>query len=380
MLLDWSSEKAFANIIHSLFMKYPPVEINKFFGSGDFQDSESLALIQSIEDTCKPVFDKVMNNASAEDVEVLMEDFLDEDSELGRSAKRCLQTLLGDNPMGNTIRFQYNHLDTLFECVSKFGDSLPHCVLSSPPSDEGTVISMPLSLEKKLDCVIGASYEGVLEEMCMSILGALDDCLPSCDETVDDEVVSTYSSCAQEEGMGVLGGQSDLFLSMDTSVIDNNQMPEFCFKIFKKKGVGTEDIQSRLDNYNLGRSYGWTLDSIATDAKVEVKTPESPDEDKEFIISMESSTLPQGIYKTNPEDISQVESMEWSDGEAELSETESASARSSFFVFMMAGVVVIALTALALIIKYTRDRVGVQQKYQLPSDLALKIDGHHDIA
>ena len=151
MLLDWSSEKAFANIIHSLFMKYPPVEINKFFGSGDFQDSESLALIQSIEDTCKPVFDKVMNNASAEDVEVLMEDFLDEDSELGRSAKRCLQTLLGDNPMGNTIRFQYNHLDTLFGCVSKFGDSLPHCVLSSPRSDEGTVISMPLSIEKKLD-------------------------------------------------------------------------------------------------------------------------------------------------------------------------------------------------------------------------------------
>ena len=177
----------------------------------------------------------------------------------------------------------------------------------------------------------------------------------------------------------MLGGQSDL-LGMDTSVIDNNQMPEFCFKIFKKNGVGTEDMQSRLDHYNLGRSYGWTLDSIATDAKVEVETPESPEEDKEFIISMESSALPQGIYKSNPEDISQVESTEWSNGEAELSVAESTSAKSSFFIFMMAGVVVVGLTALALIIKYTRDRVGGQQKYQLPSDLALKIDGHHDIA
>lgn len=364
--------------LFSLLSTYPLyLGMNKFFGSIDFQDNESLALMQSIEGVCKPVFDMVMNNA---EVEVLMEGDLDEDSELGGSVKNCLQILLGDNPVGNTIRYQYHHLDTMFGCVSKFGDSLPHCLLNSPPSDEGTVISMPLSLEKKLDCIVGASYEGLLEEMCMGILGALDDCLPSCHETVDDQVSSVYNSCTQEEGMGVMFAKSDFLFGIDTSVIDNNQMPEFCSKIFKKKGVETKDIQSRLDNFNLGRSYGWTLDSITTDIKVGVETPqESPEGDKEFIISMESSALPQGIYKSNPEDISQVESTEWSNGEAELSETESTSAKSSFFVFMMAGVVVIALTALALIFKHTRDRVGGQQKYQLPSDLALKIDGH-DIA
>jgi len=63
--------------------------------------------MQSIEDDCKPVFDMVTTG----DILSLQQDVLDEESAFGESSKRCLQTLLGDNALGNFIRYEYNHID-----------------------------------------------------------------------------------------------------------------------------------------------------------------------------------------------------------------------------------------------------------------------------
>lgn len=337
-------------------------------GMNDFMDliqqEDYTTLMQTIESDCKPIMDMAMDMAGAEDSSGL-EDFLNEESEIVESGNRCLQILLGDNSMGNFIRYQYNHIDKTFGCFSKLGEDLPHCVVSSPIPMDGNTYSFPLSLSKKLACVLGSSFESVLGEACVDTYEGLGQCLPQLDETDVDDATSL---CAEEGGL-LLGKQE--FIGMDASVVTGNKLPDFCTKIFEGKGMDTKEVQSRLDHYNENREYGWTLETIANDAKessIEAEAaPEEPsveaeavpDESSEdFIKSMESSEQPQESYKSRHVDIPSVESLEWEDGEAPTTASDDASARAKFFPFLMAGLIIVGVLALALIVKYARSRLG----------------------
>ena len=82
--------------------------MNDFFDPFNFGDAESLTFIQAIEGVCQPVMDMF---TSGELFEFEEEDILNEDGELAKVMKPCAQTLLGDNPIGNFIRYQYHNLD-----------------------------------------------------------------------------------------------------------------------------------------------------------------------------------------------------------------------------------------------------------------------------
>jgi len=294
--------------------------MNDFFDYG--ADSKEIeVLFQSFEDDCKPFFDMVNTG----DILSLQHDILDEESSLGQSSKRCLQTFLGDNAMGNFIRYQYNHIDKTFGCFSKLGEDLPHCVLSLPVED-GDPMSLPLSLEKKLACVLGSSYESFIEEACVGMFEGLDKCLPRSDDAtnVDDAI----SLCAGEEGI-LIGKQDDL-LGMDASVVTDNKMPDFCSKVFKEKGMDADELQSRLEYYNKNREYGWTIESIV---------PESPEES-------------QALYKSNPVGISSQVYSTWTDGEA--APEDDSYLQKKYLSFLVAGLVIAAAVLLALIVKYRR--------------------------
>ena len=128
-------------------------------------------------------------------------------------------------------------------------------------------MSLPISLEKKLACLLGSSYKSFIEEACIDMYEGLDKCLPQSDDATN--VNDATSSCAEEEGL--LIGKQDNLLGMDASVVTGNEMPYFCSKIFEEKGMMTEELQSRLEHYNKHREYGWTIESIVNDAKDEVE-------------------------------------------------------------------------------------------------------------
>mmetsp|Transcript_15170 Transcript_15170/g.32929 ORF Transcript_15170/g.32929 Transcript_15170/m.32929 type:complete len:586 (-) Transcript_15170:79-1836(-) len=358
---------------------------NVFFDPKDTE--EYAALIQSIEDECKPIMDLVI---SGDILSLEEEDILDEESELGKSGKRCLQTLLGDNEMGNFIRYQYNHMDEIFGCFTKLGENIPHCVISIPTLEDGTTYSFPLSLEKKLSCVLGSSSASVIEAACVGTYETLDKCLPQSDAT---DVDGMTSLCAEEEGLFL--GKQDTILGMDASIVTGNKMPGFCSKVFEEKGMDTKDLQSRLEHYHENREYGWTLASTANGAKVEVEAaPESPEVEEEEespqavpSVSMKASEQPQEMYKSVPIDISSVESSEWTDGEAAPTASDHASSKSKFFPFLLGGLFIVGSVVLALVVKYARGALGMSPLTSKSSSnsntlmkeyahVAVKLDGH----
>jgi len=308
----------------------------------NLNDTEFADLIQSIENECKTSIGMV---SSGDFFTLEVEDFLDEESVIGKSSKQCLQTLLGDNKIGGFVRYQYNHMDETLGCFSKLGDDTPHCVLSSTPLEDGTTYSIPLSLYKKLSCVIGSSSASVIEAACVGTYESLDKCLP---QSGANDVDGTTSLCAEEEGIFL--GKQDIF-DMDASVVTGNKMPAFCSKIFEEKGIDTKDLQTRLENFHENRDYGWTLESIANGVKVEVEAgPESQ--------AVEVSKQVEEMYKSNPVDIPSVESLEWTNGEAAPTPSDHASPKSKFSPFLIGGLVIVASVVLSLVVKYTRGASG----------------------
>ena len=312
-----------------------------FFGSMDFQDDQTLAFMDGVTDECQPVIDLMM---SAEDMEMLSLDALS--TKLSEeTATTCLQTLLGDNPFANYLRYTYQNLDEELDCLGRFGEALPHCVLTTDMSTESegdTTFSMPLSLMKKLDCMISSSYESILDEACDVMYTSLDKCLAKNAATAAD--LAAVSACVNGEGL-MLGKQDDLF-GMDSSVLDGNkQIPAFCSRSFQRRGTDTTALQSRLDQYNEKREYGWTVKD--TTAAQVVKTASKSLEDE----AGEVLETPQEAYNSDPQDIALLQSSEvWNNGEVSTN-TETASGNSSFVMIVMVGVAIIAAVGLVLVIK-----------------------------
>ncbi|KAL3795467.1 hypothetical protein HJC23_000825 [Cyclotella cryptica] len=298
-------------------------------GLSDFfpeDDAESTALIQTILDSCNPILDTLI--AGDGSLSSLVDEH-DEGNDFDSLGEDCVRAFYGDNPMGNTIRFEYQHIDEVFGCLGNLGDDMPHCVISSPstPDDERRMHSVPLSLLKKLACVLGSSYKPALDMVCVSIYEGLDECLPQLDE---DETNGATSLCGREHG--IVLGKTDF--GMDSSVLTGNKIPSFCTEIFDMKGIDISELKSRLDRYNRNREYGWTLENAGNvEANTEVE------EAKEARISLNSPT------KERPSQ--------------ESSESLLASPASSSAVHISMRnllLVVFGAIALALAIKYSKGR------------------------
>jgi hypothetical protein len=176
--------------------------------------------------------------------------------------------------------------------MGKLGEDLPHCVFPVPLED-GETLSLPLSLDRKMLCVLGSSSKIILDTFCVESFDGLDKCLPQ----IDDADVDEYTSqCAQDEGL-FLGKQE--FLGIDSSVLSGDKIPDFCSKIFEEKGLDTEQLQSRLDYYNKNREYGWTVETVSNEDTVVIeekyRSNPSPDQDQSDspeIIRVESLQSP----------------------------------------------------------------------------------------
>jgi len=363
------------------------MEYSECSGISEFSNPEESAVtLQILEDDCKPVFDMVLGG----DFDFLQLDDLDENSAFGESLKHCLKSLLGDNPVGNFIRYEYNHMDKILGCFGKLSEDLPHCVLSVPVQD-GDPVSLPLSLEEKLTCLIGSSYEGILEGACLELFGNLDMCLPQSGDATTD--VDHVEECAE---LGIPFGKLDDLLGMDVSAVTEDKMPDFCSKIFEENGLDAADVQSRLQFYNKNREYGWTIETIANDVKVGVEAvPEN-----EYVIETTANdvkvevegvpVVPENEYGDDEGgddkvSIAMSQALEkpgalhtstWTDGEA--APDDDASLHEKYFPFVVIGSAISAMVLLALVVKHFRGGTSPERKQPITSrkeysNLAMKL-------
>lgn len=244
------------------------------------------------------------------------------------------------------------------ECTTKFGEELPHCLLSAPIQEEGDeeeTLTFPLSLEKKMTCVLGSSYESIIEQACVEMYEDLDACLPH------DLSSSTATpvSCGEEEAFDGM---------IDISVVTGNKLPAFCDKVYKKnEDVDAEQLKARFDYYNDHRVHtGWSLDEAASESKNEevemISEPEATEqpEGKSAASEPEAVAAPavsrmsepeeteDESYVSNPIDVASAEeSFGWEDGEGEKNDTKP----TKLFPFVLAGLAIVAAVVVALIVK-----------------------------
>ena len=237
-------------------------DLLRCLGIDTFLDSNKLfanelPLMEEIKDECTFM-------SSDEIFALEATNLLDEDGAVGESTQRCAQKILGNNEIGNFIRHIYDNLPASAKCLVTFSEELPHCYITIPMEDDSEEFKLPLSLEKKLDCLIGGFLEDSSTEFCTSTFEALGECLPKVGANfIDDEIAS---SCAEE---GALVGKTD-FLGMDTSVITQNKMlPDFCVKVLDQDST-IKEVESRLQYYNENRDYGWTVEKKDAEVATQV--------------------------------------------------------------------------------------------------------------
>ena len=297
---------------------------NQFFNP-DAMGVTDLNYLLAIENDCNDVYELLTSGDDLFSSEIFGNGISDDSkNRVKESGKVCLQSLLGDNPIGNFIRFMNDNLDSLFSCTSDFGRELPRCVLSAS-SPDGTDASFPLSLMKKSTCVLGWTYDMILGEFCLDLYDGLDACLPEVDATFDSDSVA--ASC---DDRGVFLGKRDDFLGMDMSVLTENKIPAFCSKVFIEKDMGTEGLQSRMNYYNKNREYGWT-----------VKAPEDTTSNNAIAISSQNE-----FSKTNMSPFVSVKSPVWDEAIDESAKTN--------FVPMLAAAGLIVLTSAFLFLFFKR--------------------------
>ena len=120
-----------------------PSGINEILDPLDPVDAVSLS--QDLMELCTPFLDLVANMDPTLDV--------GDGSDFEREGTRCLQSLLGDNPFGNLIRYEYDHLDKVRGYQNEQRREVVCCV----PSMTGRILTPVL---RTLHCIIFASPLG----------------------------------------------------------------------------------------------------------------------------------------------------------------------------------------------------------------------------
>mmetsp|Transcript_16386 Transcript_16386/g.37932 ORF Transcript_16386/g.37932 Transcript_16386/m.37932 type:complete len:457 (-) Transcript_16386:23-1393(-) len=177
-------------------------------------------------------------------------------SNMMNSAHTCMVTLLGDNPVGNFVRLQYQNIDTTLQCFHGLSQELPKCVLSEPGSDGDEGIDLPLSLEKKMACVLSEEilYKPLLESMCIELHAGLDACLPPLDQQQNTRQYEKVQECANERSL-LLGEIPDMGIAA-TAITGESIYPSFCTRV--APSLDFSSLDDRITHYN-----GWVVNEIS---------------------------------------------------------------------------------------------------------------------
>lgn len=83
-------------------------------------ETETTMLSQTILESCKPMAEAGSGGLTS------LQDLSDESSDLYRLGRECFQTVYGDNSLGNSIRYEYHHMDKVgLECSQSNGSQFP---------------------------------------------------------------------------------------------------------------------------------------------------------------------------------------------------------------------------------------------------------------
>jgi hypothetical protein len=91
--------------------------------------------------------------------------------------QRCLDTIMGDNPIGNFLRDLYHHPGKYCKCMASLDEATPECFVTLP-NDVGRV---PLSVVKKEICLLEIGCDAI-DGFCEGEIQSLDECLPSLED------------------------------------------------------------------------------------------------------------------------------------------------------------------------------------------------------
>jgi len=206
-------------------------------------------------------------------------------SNMMNSAHTCMVTLLGDNPVGNFVRLQYQNIDMTLQCFHQLSRELPKCVLSETWSDllsetwsdrwsdalselwsdglseqrselgnEG--IDLPMSLEKKFTCLLSEEilYKPGLESSCIELHAGLDACLPPADQQQNTRQYEQVQECANERSL-LLGEIPDMGIAA-TAITGESIYPSFCTRV--APSLDFSSLDDRITHYN-----GWVVNEIS---------------------------------------------------------------------------------------------------------------------
>mmetsp|Transcript_5880 Transcript_5880/g.13455 ORF Transcript_5880/g.13455 Transcript_5880/m.13455 type:complete len:474 (-) Transcript_5880:66-1487(-) len=197
--------------------------------------------------------------------------------EQSNAARTCINTLLGDNPVGNFVRLQYQNIDMTLQCFHQLSRELPKCVLSETWSDrwsdalselwsdglseqrselgnEG--IDLPMSLEKKFTCLLSEEilYKPGLESSCIELHAGLDACLPPADQQQNTRQYEQVQECANERSL-LLGEIPDMGIAA-TAITGESIYPSFCTRV--APSLDFSSLDDRITHYN-----GWVVNEIS---------------------------------------------------------------------------------------------------------------------
>jgi hypothetical protein len=184
-------------------------------GLEDFiQDEPSTEFQEQIEAACGDAMDPVSGTMSEDGMQ------------------KCQEVVLGDNDFGNLLRDIYHHPEKYCKCMATFGEAVPECLLPLPIPDLEDA-KLPLSLFKKGVCLLEIGCDAI-DDVCVSELKSLDDCLPaSIDDTVSCATVT--EACESLE--------SPPFSMMLPPEVTESKLPDACERVAQESKTDNNVVE-----------------------------------------------------------------------------------------------------------------------------------------
>lgn len=168
-----------------------------------------------------------------------------------QNAQACMDTLLGDNPVGFLARDFYRNFKKYVSCSEEhFGSDLPSCYvtlgsLADKAAADGTTpqedtvnsidptyrgMHLSLTLLKKAVCIMGVGVESFMGGLCYDALESLDKCL-----TVDATSCETTQQACTES----------VLFSVPPK-ITQGMLPDVCVQVLRRDAVAPEVMKHFL--------------------------------------------------------------------------------------------------------------------------------------
>jgi hypothetical protein len=186
----------------------------------DKDDFQSPEMFDDVKENCEQIMDPMNSMMMQQDDEGL---------------QKCLETVMGDNPIGNFLRDLYHYPEKYCECMASLADDTPECFIALP-SDEGRV---PLSVLKKEICLLEIGCDAI-DDFCAGEIKSLDECLPP----LDDE---TFSCLQVIEDCSLLNVPPVSMLAPPELTM--SQLPDSCVRVHDESMSDTKVVE-RYTRFN----------------------------------------------------------------------------------------------------------------------------------